>query len=711
MHLHPFLRSFVRMSAASAALALAATWSAAMTACSSGSGDGAPVETAEDYGIDAPFGESEGPVGKADNAGVAGPLVATNTTGTQVWTARNKWEDRDTTAATAAGIVWAANSGLNWNEKYVKWVESMERTRAANGYQDTFTLTTPWGKTLPAPKLECSETAMFLRIAFASWYELPFYLTGTDSTGIRVFFGHFGARTKTDRYKNTPNYALQYKDYAALTAAQLQTQGWPKDEKLRAKGLIPSDDQMDFLAPGARAGAYFDEVFLNKRVGHFLVLILDYFGSMHLADSRNTFNLKSSAIRSGDVLLERWQKNGIGHTLVVKHVQTLDQGKLEAQLVSGSMPRRQPVWEDGIESKRYFTSNYTGGEGVSSDGDDYVKLGGGLKRWRVTKNVNGYWTNTWMAGDEASWISDTDYANLKTRPAQFQTLLGEVPPEQMRDALVGMIDDARNHLRQYPASCSARERREGAFRDLYALMQERFYVSKTDVDKQYRAMDDYMFAELEYSKSKTCCWNSTTSAMYQIVKDYNTSLQTAACVEPVVFKATGGGKYDVFKQYAQQTGRGGQWREWNEDEPCTQKNAAEDTEKTHEWIPWCEASQGGGGSQPSDCSDDPFEPNDTLAQPAALAAGNYANLQLCGGNDDYYAITVPVGRSLTVRASFTHASGDLDVELYRGGQVVGTSAGVTDQESVTAATAGSYVLRVFGCSGASNGYSLSVLVN
>ena len=69
--------------------------------------------------------------------------------------------------------------------------------------------------------------------------------------------------------------------------------------------------------------------------------------------------------------------------------------------------------------KNYFTNNYCGGVGTNSDGDEYAKLGGGIKRWRVTKNIGGYWTNTWMNGDEASWISDTDYEAIAARPGQF----------------------------------------------------------------------------------------------------------------------------------------------------------------------------------------------------------------------------------------------------------------------------------------------------
>ncbi len=77
---------------------------------------------------------------------------------------------------------------------------------------------------------------------------------------------------------------------------------------------------MDYLFEGARAGAYMDEVFLNKRAGYFMLLTLAHFGSMHLASPRNTFNLKPESIQPGDVLLARWQRRSDGHTLVVKEV-------------------------------------------------------------------------------------------------------------------------------------------------------------------------------------------------------------------------------------------------------------------------------------------------------------------------------------------------------------------------------------------------------
>jgi hypothetical protein len=682
-------------------LALAVAIAPGLAACGSSEED----ETEDAYGIVGPF-ENGAPLGKADSAGVPGPLVMTDTRATQVWSARNKWEDTDTSAASAAGIAWSEDSGLNWDEKYGRWIDAMERAAGNNTYYETYTFTTPWGKTLPAPKLECAEMAIFMRATFAAWYELPFYMTAVDGDGTRVYFGHFGARTKTSRYKNTPKYGHWYQDHSDMSAEQALA-NWPKDEKLRAKGLYGGGDDMDWLFPGAKAGAYFDEIHLNKRVGHFTTLLLAYFGSMHLAGSRNTFNLKPESLREGDVLVKRWQKRGIGHTLIVKEVENLPDGQLEANLVSGSMPRRQPKWEDGVASKNYFTNPHTGGEGSNGDGDEYAKLGGGIKRFRVTKNIGGYWTNTWMGDDESSWINSTDYEKISERPARFETLLGEVSPEQKRDALLAMIEDQRNHLRLYPASCAARERREASFKELYELLADEFGMDRTAADANYRTFEDYVFAELEYEESKTCCWNSSNNAMYQIAMDYNQSLQENACTEPVVFRATDGG-YEVFKQYADATGRGHLWKPWSEDEHCEQRDAVNDVIKPSDSPGYCEL---GEPSQPSDgsCADDAYEANDSASSATPLQS-TLEDAMVCSGNDDFFGFSVPTGGSATVRIDFSHAEGDLDMELQQGGQVLDSSTSTDDFESITVG-GGSYSLRVYGYSDAEARYSVSVTLH
>jgi hypothetical protein len=447
------------------------------------------------------------------------------------------------------------------------------------------------------------------------------------------------------------------------------------------------------IAASAHFGAYLDEVHLNKRAGYFTVLALDYLGSMNLADSANTYNIIPDAVRPGDVLVERWQRSGIGHTLVIKEVAELAGGSKDVTVLSGSMPRRQGVKQSGAAAKSYFTSEYTGGPGISGDGVEYAKLGGGVKRYRVTKNIGGYWTNTWMAADEASWINSTDYTRIAARPARFQQILGSVSPEQQRAELLEQIRDARRHLTQFPASCSARERREQAFANLYALSEAQFDQTQAQVDAAHRELADYVLGELEYSQAKTCCWNSSTPAMFDIVMDKARAEQASACATPTVFRSRTDG-YAVWQAHAQSLGRAAEWRAWSEDEPCAQRAIPEDREAPRTATPFCQLA-----APPAACTD-VMEPND--ARTAARAAtGTVEGLKICSADEDWFSIAM----GGTVRVEFAHAAGDLDVVAYdAAGNRAGASEGTTNVEQVTVPAGGS--VRVFGYSGATNSYRL-----
>ena len=560
------------------------------TAC--GEAEGGVAEPAIDSEYGKPLlGVDEGSGGKADGVdGDIGPKTAGLSPTTEVWAATRRWYETDP----AAGIAWEAQSPLTWDEKYAAWVQSLPRVESESGYT-TFTLVTPWGKTLPSPFLECAETALFLRATFASWYKLPFYLSAGSGSG-RVFYGHFGIVDANGKgLAGYPKFASAYKDHTAL-ATQLSATDlaarWPRDTALRARFLTAQqDDANPFLGEGAYAGAYFDEIFLNKRVGHFMLRMLTNFGSMHLAGSTNTFDLRPAAIRAGDVLLERWQRRGIGHTLVVKRVAPLAEGKLEIDTVYGSMPRIQPRWYDSDRSKSYFTSELTGGEGENWEGDAYASLGGGLKRWRTPVVKSGRWYNIVPARDRESFLDGADQAAIAARPAQFDALMGSLAPEEERALLITRIAESRASLEARPASCSNRQRREEAFSELYALNAEHFGEDAEATDRTYRTLDDYVLAELEYALSKTCCWNSTTPAMYQIVMAYNEqhvmNYAEGSCNEPVVFKARANG-YGVFEAFAAEIGQADAWVDWTEDEPCAQRGVAEDTEVEHAWTSFCD---------------------------------------------------------------------------------------------------------------------------
>ena len=671
-------------------LALLLLGAVSVAACAADDGD-EPSGPDEEWGMEGPL-EPTPPPGKEDSENRRGLLVNTNTTRTQVWTARNKWEDRDTAAARKAGLAWGEDSGLNWDEKYAAWLDSLEWIDGLNGYSQTVAITTPWGKTLPSPSLECAEMSLFLRVTFAAWYELPLFLEAQDSTGKRIYFGHNGVRTATGRYAQSPEFAVAYKDHTANPPAS-----WPKDATLRTRKLWGGEDVQDMIAPGAPFGAYVDELHLNKRAGYFTVMVLNYLGSVNLADTANTYNIVPEAVRAGDTLIERWQRSGIGHTLVVKEVTELGEGNKDVFTISGSMPRRQGKRESGVASKSYFTSEYTGGEGTNPDGDAYARLGGGLKRWRVAKNVGGYWTNTWMEADEAHWINSTDYARIAARPARFEQLLGQVSPAQQRTELLAQIEDARRHLRNYPASCSARERRERAFEDLYDLAERNFGQTRAQIDEAHRLHEDYVLAELVYGDSKTCCWNSTTAAMFDVIMDYAADEQAAAgeaCVAPTVFMSQTHG-YQRWASHAVATGRGAAWKAWSEDEACAQRDVAADTEASHQSVAYCELGDGGGGG--GTCTD-LLEPNDSRAA-ARTVAGTVSDLRICAADEDWLKVTA----ASTVRIEFSHAEGDLDLVAYdAGGAQVGQSAGTGNTEQVTVPAGGT--VKVFGYNGAQAAY-------
>lgn len=564
------------------------------SACASAPEASALDEAAEETGVAEAFGQAADD-GKED--GVRDPAAAAGGS-TEVWAIRNQWNDTNTTNARAAGLAWGENSGLDWEQKFDLWVASLRRVPSENGYSDTIEITTPYGnRAFPAPSLECAEFGVFLRVTFASWFHLPFYIRGSDGRQT-IYAGHFGFIDASGaRYANFPRFRTAYSDHEATWRVGSP---WKSDARLRGMNL-GSSDEVPFLpevnGQTARAGAYFDEIFLNKRVGYFMRLILLYFGSVNLVDGANTFHVQPEAIAPGDLLMERWQRVGIGHTIPIMRVAHPDATHVAPDVATGSMPRRQPHWDNTASASHYFTSNYTGGVGMTYDGDAYAKLGGGLRRWRTAVLVAGRWSNSVRAADAAVRIADTDLAAISARPARFEEILLSLTAEQKRDAAVGLIETSRRHLREYPASCSARTNREDAFKALYELASD-LDTTVNDIDAQYRTVEDYVFAELDYSTSKTCCWNSTTAAMGEIILDYARVEQTRAtaqgmCVEPTVFRAndTMGG-YEVYRQHAITMGREADWRAWSEDEPCAQRAVAADTVSTHrDLVGWCSLPQ------------------------------------------------------------------------------------------------------------------------
>lgn len=547
------------------------------------SGDGAEEGSGDDHPLaDHELGES----GEAVTESAGGPTaVAFSSNPAAVWDATNKWADTDTAEAKKAGIAWQANSGLSWEEKYAAWFKSFKLVKAEVGgwssTAQTWEFPTPQGKVSKAGVLECADTAMVMRIIFASWYKLPFYLAGWANGG-PLYAGHFGFVTRTGQTASGfPTFRTLYKDY---TSTWQPGQAWPKDSTLR-KRHIGTDDRVPWIddPADAGAGAWYDDLLLNKRVGYFLRIVDGYFGSVNLADGLNMFHIKPTAAQPGDVLVERFQKEGIGHTLPVYLAEKVTPTRMRIGVCSGSMPRRQAICDSPEDSQHWFTNSAMGGPGEGYDGTPYAKLGGGLRRYRTPVVSGGKWTNIVPMASRDVWVRDEDLAGIAARTAEFEELLKPGSPEEQRDGALRLIEAARTRLMTTPATCSGRTAREDGFKALYRVMQTSFNKNKATVDAEYRKLEDYTFAELEYPKSKTCCWNSTTAGMASIVMDYAKKEQARADVQKVckvtVFKAGGGGKpnYDLWKAHAASLGRAAEWKEWSEDERCEQRGVAEDS--------------------------------------------------------------------------------------------------------------------------------------
>jgi Tfp pilus assembly protein FimT len=64
------------------------------------------------------------------------------------------------------------------------------------------------------------------------------------------------------------------------------------------------------------------------------------------------------------------------------------------------------------------------------------------------------------------------------------------------------------------------------------------------------------------------------------------------------------------------------------------------------------------------CTEDGYEENDSCGAAALITPGTYLDLQICSGDDDWFAVNLQAGDTVIISLSFTHALGDIDMELY-----------------------------------------------
>ncbi|MFT4540895.1 MAG: hypothetical protein ACI841_004003 [Planctomycetota bacterium] len=103
--------------------------------------------------------------------------------------------------------------------------------------------------------------------------------------------------------------------------------------------------------------------------------------------------------------------------------------------------------------------------------------------------------------------------------------------------------------------------------------------------------------------------------------------------------------------------------------------------------------------------DSTFEPNNSCVAPSFVSNGTYTGLFTSNTNEDWYAIQVDEFRSLRIRANFSHAFTNLDLDIYEGlgcstfvGTVNGSSISVDEEFTEvfnTTAFSTFYVIRVY----------------
>lgn len=108
----------------------------------------------------------------------------------------------------------------------------------------------------------------------------------------------------------------------------------------------------------------------------------------------------------------------------------------------------------------------------------------------------------------------------------------------------------------------------------------------------------------------------------------------------------------------------------------------------------------GGGGGTSGCVEEASEPNNGSSSAPTIQAGAFAG-GVCDAQPDYFRI--PLSGSWRIDLDFSHARGDLDMEVV--GTNVRSDSG-DDDESLT--HSGSAVLKVYGWSGATNSYTLTL---
>ena len=104
-----------------------------------------------------------------------------------------------------------------------------------------------------------------------------------------------------------------------------------------------------------------------------------------------------------------------------------------------------------------------------------------------------------------------------------------------------------------------------------------------------------------------------------------------------------------------------------------------------------------------------IEPNNNSTEATALSQG--ISVDGIQSDEDWYRIDVVAGKQILIDLTFTHADGNIDMELQKGGLTRAISESVSDHEfidnNISITGAGTYYIKVYGADLDSNSYTLT----
>jgi len=364
-----------------------------------------------------------------------------------------------------------------------------------------------------APELECADTAMFLRFLYAQQHGLP--MAFRSHSGYFGHFGHIRSNGSRDTFER-----------------------FPRDEQLGTNDLAIGTET-------------FDEHLPNRFAQFLLVLVRSTF-SGNVAEDWNTYYIGAEAVRGGDLIVRRYDADGTGHTITLQNVERDGEGLASSvDTIESSMPTPPFISQD---------------DSVLMTLEPTPEFGGGLRRWRRPEiTIRGGVRTIEMVVDPAAFVEARE-------AAEADDFMATMSPPAIRDQVLRGIEGARRDLFSSPSSCSRRVERERFFGVMYDLFEAnealRASVGLTDsnptrrqvvdaVDLQYRYIDDFIWARLDYDRSRTCHWNpnpmlyaayadgfedvaTINTRMYQVAISTSLDrLERANCQALRVFRAEG----------------------------------------------------------------------------------------------------------------------------------------------------------------------------